>query len=116
MQKIYWWTRVPYKTEYSKTHDSLKDELMYLITNQVTFKLTLYSSLDSDKTHYYLFNNETTFTDWVEDGLKLCYFYKSYVLDEFFRLQESDIFNRRFVNAEYEIQILTEEEFNNLIK
>jgi hypothetical protein len=116
MQKIYWWTRVPDKTEYNKTHDSLKDELMYLINSQVTFKLTLYYSLDSDKTHYYLFSNETTLTDLLETGLRLCYFYKSYVIDKLFTLKEADLFDRRLTNAEYEIQVLTQEEFNKLIK
>lgn len=113
MTKRYWWTKQKERVHISS---SFKQALMDRINSKIRFRLDLFSSKNGNNHEAYLFDSNSSCSEHKEE----LFLYNFYIAkigqnSDKFIFESFDSFERRLINADFKIEYLTYEQFNNLI-
>lgn len=106
MKKKYWWALK------QQTYVSLEKELVYLIEHNFIFKL----KMTWKQTHVFLFKNSSYEYDGTEMFRVNNLYKESSTGLNYFYLQSFNFPRNVLKEAQFEITILTDRQFNNLIR
>lgn len=109
MKKIYWWCKI------QKKERSLKDDLVFYLSEGCYFRLDLFRSYNSPILEQYLFSKYSGCIDHSDGSLTLTRFRTSSTIGLFSNLISAETFENRLIDAEYSITLLTEEQYNNYL-